>query len=230
MAAAPFLGRLFYFGEMITARIRIAVLGMMVWASLATLAHGQSAFRKFGKLTWPEKCWTAGHPFAALKVWKVSRDALAQTDSLFRTQTLAGPLNGGPVDAFRHAYWVSGLCQAIGPRKALGLARAHERGNYRNFLHGQQEEEYIPDRVCSEMDWWNNSRGMEIWASKPEATPKERLILVLQYYQEGMLKVIAQNGSGQFVGQNDEALPRDAWEGLWLNGRKLRNSRAEDLP
>lgn len=142
---------------------------------------------------------------------------------------MAGPLNGGPIDAFRHAYWVSGLCQAIGPKKALGLARSHERGNYRNFLKGQLEEEYIPDRVCSEMDWWNNSRGIEIWAHNPEATPKERLAAVLEFYKTGRLKVIAQNQAGEFIDDNKKTLPRESWEGLWLNRRKLSDSKASDI-
>lgn len=187
----------------------------------ANILMGQTIRKGFGQLEWPEKRWAMTHPFAALKAWKVSRNALAVTDSLFRTRTLAGPLNGGPIDAFRHAYWISGLCQAIGPQKALRLARAHERANFLHYQQGELEEEFIPDRACSEMDWWNNSRGIEIWSTNPQANPNERMQQVLTEIQMGHLKVIRQNAAGEFVDYQNKPLPRQSWEGFWLNQRVL---------
>lgn len=183
--------------------------------------NAQGAFKSFKRLGGPEKKWVLTHPFIAKKSWEASRLVLSVTDSLYTNKVLAGPLNGGEIDAFRHCFWLAVLSSEIGPERALRLARAHERTNFRNYQHAQKEEEYIPDRICSEMDYWNNSRGVEIWAKAPDADPAEWTKLTLSWLREGVLRTIQMDGEGNFTDCSGKVIPRAEWEGKWLNERCL---------
>ena len=92
------------------------------------------AGEKKASVSGPEKCWALRHPFVYKKAYRCSREAVRLTDSVKKTNQLDGDADGGQLDAFRHSCWMAITCRQIGYRRALGLGRAHEKGNYKSFL------------------------------------------------------------------------------------------------
>ena len=190
----------------------------------ALLNAQESTWQQFKKLSRPEKCWAITHPFIAKKAAAVSARASATANKLASDTILDGDANGGQVDAFRHAYWMATLSQALPWRAAWKLGKAHERGNKIQYKRKELEDGTLPDAISSEMDEFNNKIGLELARENPSATPQELQQLVIQAIVKGEMLVVAKNAAGQSLTCAGTVLPDKAWQGKWENERCLKPS------
>lgn len=187
-------------------------------------AQTTSSFKKFSKLSRPEKCWVLQHPFVAKKTWSITQKVLLITDSVSKTTSLDGDKSGGQVDAFRHAYWMASLAQSIGWRKALKLGRAHEKANYIDFKKHRLEDGQHPDKASGDMDIYNNKVGIEIVKTNKNVVDKNLQSLVVTAIQVGKMKIIKKDSLGNFLDENNNIIPADSLKGKWNNDKCLVNS------
>ncbi|MDF1675771.1 MAG: hypothetical protein P1U44_08625 [Vicingaceae bacterium] len=167
----------------------------------------------------PEKWWAVKHPFALKKAKKVTIETKKIVNQLKKDAILKG--NGGQIDAFRHAYWMARLTQEIGHRRAKRLGKAHEKGNYKAFKKGKYEDGAIPDKISSDMDFFNNEVGIEIGKNTPVETTKEAVINAVL---NGECKVIKMNKQGNFLTCEGEIIPKETLIGKWENNKCLVSS------
>lgn len=132
---------------------------LLVFEGLTLKAQTVATYRRLSKA---ERHWVIGHLFVAKRAYRVSLEARDRATRLESDPRLDHDKDGGEVDAFRHAYWMARLTQAIGKKKALKLGEAHERGNYQDYLEGRVEETHLPDSMASVMDRWNNRLGASV--------------------------------------------------------------------
>jgi hypothetical protein len=187
--------------------------------------QGQSRWQSFKTLTGPERCWVVGHLWVAGKAQRVSNHALVLADSVGKMPYMDGNWNGGLVDAFRHGIWMTLLTREIGPKKAARLGRAHEKGNYRMWKKGKLEDGALADAAASEMDLWNNQRGIEIAGENPKAAENLLIISVVHALWAGRMRIISQDSAGNFLDKNGDIIPEEKWKGLWENPRCLVKSK-----
>src|SRR4051812_13665915 len=89
------------------------------FATLSFLSAAQSP-----QLSSYEVKWAAGHPFAALKVKKISKRCNAWYLSGNVKQQLDSFASGGQLDAYRHAFYMAAYAQKIKIKKIRKLGRA----------------------------------------------------------------------------------------------------------
>jgi len=169
----------------------------------------------------PEKWWAVKHPFALKKAKKVTIETKKIVNQLKKDTILKGNGNGGQIDAFRHAYWMARLTQEIGHRRDKRLGKAHEKGNYKAFKKGKYEDGAIPDKISSDMDFFNNEVGIEIGKNTPVETTKEAVINAVL---NGECKVIKMNKQGNFLTCEGEIIPKETLIGKWENNKCLVSS------
>ena len=116
----------------------------------------------YGKLSSAEKTWVVFHGFKAKKAYDISLEAERVTDSIKKKRIIGTDISGGKLDAFKHSYWMARLTQEIGHKRAKRLGTAHEKGNYKAFKKGKEEDGDVPDKISSDMDFFNNEVGIEI--------------------------------------------------------------------
>ena len=119
-------------------------------------------FMKSQKLSSYEKCWAIGHPFAAVKVKKISKRCYKIYNKITTNKQLDTFSNGGTLDAFRHAFFMAAFAQKIKVKKLNKLGIAHEKGNYKQFLKNEYENNELPDSIATVMDLKNNALGFII--------------------------------------------------------------------
>lgn len=184
--------------------------------------YGQhSACKNFKKLSCPEKRWVIFHPFVAKKALQLSLEARTVTAELKQQNVLKGIGNGDQLDAFRHTYWMARLAQEIHWRKAKRLGKAHEKGNYQQFKKGKLEDDVLPDKISSEMDFFNNQVGIDLGKS---IKGKELKNEVIQIVQEGKCKTIKTDANGNFLDEQNNIIPVEELKGKWENRKVLVNS------
>ena len=207
--------------EKATLRFTSLFFYIFVLTSIVSAQNNKSK-SKLGKISCPEKRWVIFHPFIAKKTYNLTRYSRSVADSIKNTDILDGDINGGQVDAFKHAYWMSTLSQNIKWKKALKLGKAHEKGNYKSHKKrtrkGMKETH---DKISSDMDMWNNHRGIEIG----RAFKGESLIVIQQAIidsiQSGKMRIIKKNISGQFLDCEGNVIPKDHLVGKWENEKCL---------
>lgn len=182
-----------------------------------TVFGQNNTLKSFKKLSCPEKWWVIGHPFVAKKALKVSQITRLKTDSIQKNKILNGVGNGDQVDAFRHTYWMAGLAQAIGQRKAKRLGIAHEKGNKRDFKKGNKEEGSLPDRISSEMDLFNNEVGLKMGKGNAE----NLIQLIVAEIKKGSCKVIKTDKQGNFLDCEGNIILPEKLKGKWENTKCL---------
>lgn len=174
----------------------------------------------------PEKWWAVKHLFVLKKTKKITIETKKMVEQLKKDTILKGEGNGDQIDAFRHAYWMARLTQEIGHKKARRLGKAHEKGNYKAFRKGKYEDGAIPDKISSEMDFYNNDVGIEIGKKTlPEATKNEVIKVVLN----GGCKIIKTNAQGEFLTCEGELISKETLTGKWENNKCLINSNQLDF-
>jgi len=194
---------------------------LVFFASNTVYSQKTSSWKQFGKLSCPEKKWVLAHPFIALKTWKLTRFVLQVTDSVKTSGLLDGDPDGGQVDAFRHAYWMAFLSHHISRKKAYLLGVAHEKGNYLEYKNNKIEERNVPDKISSDMDFWNNKKGLDIGMIFINAGFYELKALVLEALLKGELKIIRKNLKGDFLDCNGAVISSDSLNGKWINNKCL---------
>ena len=175
------------------------IVFLIAFLILGTLSKGQSSFRAFFHLSGPEKTWTLFHPFKAGRAWKITKEARQQVAAHLHDAELDTFVHGGKIDAFRHAWWMARLTQRIGHRAALKLGKAHERGNYRQFLKDRGEDGTIQDSTACEMDLRNNEMGALLARKHPKSPPDELAILIIDLIRSGNLTILKRNLQGQLT-------------------------------
>ena len=181
---------------------------------------GQSKENSFSVLSGPEKWWVVWHPFKAKKALEVSLRSLEVTDSIKKDGFIGADMNGGGLDAFKHAYWMASLSERIGQSASLKLGKAHEKGNYKSFLKGNPEDGALPDKVSSEMDLFNNKAGAQLSRKQSDTDESVLIEMVLDLLQQGKLRVIKKEGS-LFLTCEGIPIAQSSLNGLWENDKCL---------
>lgn len=141
---------------------------------------------------------------------------MVEVDSIKKTGVIGVDNNGGKLDAFKHAYWMTSLAFTIGKKKALQLGIAHEKGNYIQWKRKLLEDSILPDSVSSEMDKKNNIIGIQLSDTCKHIHFKtEMLNAVLEALGSGMLVIIKKDGSGNFLTCEGQKLNMSEWRGKW---------------
>jgi hypothetical protein len=187
-------------------------------------SFSQSKNSSFFELSSPEIHWIILHPFKAKKAFLISNDALRTTDSICNTDLLDKDKSGGQADAFKHSYWLAGLTQTIGERAAIKLGEAHEKGNYKDYKKNKLEDGFVPDKLSSEMDLYNNNMGTRIALENKDLNKSELIEIIIREIQEGKMKILKKDESGNFLTCEGIVIPRDSLIGKWVNDKCLVSS------
>lgn len=166
---------------------------------LTSTALAQSKLSAFFRLSGPEKTWTLLHPFKAGRAWNITRETSELVKTYQQLSVLDTFHHGGKIDAFRHTYWMARVCQTIGPKAALKLGKAHERGNYRQFRKGKGEDGTLQDSTACVMDLRNNEAGITLGNQHRTAALDSIAMLVIDLINAGNLTILKRNAEGQLV-------------------------------
>lgn len=181
------------------------------------MVYSQSKIKSFKKLSCPEKWWVVWHPFVAKKAFSISQLARQKTDSIKQNKILKGKGNGDQVDAFRHAFWMAKLTNEIGWRRAKSLGKAHEKGNYKDYKKRRLEDGEVPDKISSDMDYFNNDVGIALGKNTNENLANK----VVELVKMGKCKIIKTNDEGDYVDCDGNVLFKENLKGKWKNDKCL---------
>lgn len=194
---------------------------LLFFLPLFRVSAQESNMKKFKQLSYPEKCWVIWHPFVAKKALKITEETRKITEAIKREKSLKGTGNGGQIDAFRHTFWMASLSMEIGWRRSEKLGKAHEKGNYKDYKKRKLEDGEIPDKVSSEMDFYNNDVGIEIGKMTNKFELKE---VVIEKVKEGKCKIIKKDETGNFLDCEGNIISQEQLKGKWENEKCLVNS------
>jgi len=181
---------------------------LILMSSLQSEAQ-DSKWKRFRQLEGPERRWVITHLFKAKRAFRISMEALHLADSLAQDTILDGDLHDGQVDAFRHAYWMARLTQTIGWRAAKSLGKAHEKSNYKQFKKGlRKEENALPDKPSSDMDFYNNDTGIQIGLNYPHLPTDSLQQLVIEKIRNGDLIILKKDKQGHYLDKNGNPIDK----------------------
>ncbi|WP_405563630.1 DUF6973 domain-containing protein [Polaribacter sp. Asnod6-C07] len=195
---------------------------------LAITINAQSNFNKFLKLSKPLKSWVALHPFKAKKALLISEETIRISDSIAKTDLLDGDVSGGQVDAFRHAFWMARLHQEIGKSAAKTLGKAHEKENYLTFKKNKLEDGFLPDKISSDMDLWNNEQGLKLIVKGSETSKNGLIFRVINAILAGKMKIIKKDKKGNFLNCKGDVILTEDLKGKWKNNKCLVTSNSQN--
>ncbi|MBI5539116.1 MAG: hypothetical protein HY951_03600 [Bacteroidia bacterium] len=155
------------------------------------------------------------HPFIAKDTYNISLEAIRQAVQLINDTTLDGDLNGGQLDAFRHAYWMARITQEYGWRKAQSLGKSHEKGNYKDFKKRRLEDGDLPDKQSCDMDFLNNDVGIQIGKDNLTLKQEELTHIIIDQIISGKLFIIKKNKLSKFLKCNNEVISDEDIVGKW---------------
>ena len=173
------------------------ILNVCILFSYKTCEAQFNYKNEFRQLSCPEKRWVLFHPFIAKKTFRLTQKARAISKEMAKNSLLDGDENGGQVDAFRHAYWMALLSQNICWRKARGLGKAHEKGNYNDFKKLRMEEGALPDSASGVMDLFNNETGIALGKTNKKLPEEELINVVRDAVIIGKMKIIRKDNHGE---------------------------------
>jgi hypothetical protein len=179
------------------------------------VVQSQSFRKKLTYVSNPEKCWVLMHPFVARKALKVTMRVYSITDSIKQSGSIGSDNSGGKFDAFKHAFWIASVTAAIGPRKALKLGVAHEKGNKRQFKKHQLEDQLLPDSISSVMDLHNNEQGARVVEVSKKYSLQQLQEKVMQLLWHGQLACIKKDKEGNFLTCAGERIDLQQWRRKW---------------
>ena len=199
----------------------LATLSVMVLFSES--AFGQGEIKKIRKRTGrPEKWWAVCHPFIVKKAARLTLETAKTLDSLKNAGTLDNDLTGGQLDAFKHSYWMALLSQNIKWKKAKKLGKAHEKSNYLSYKKALKKgRKNSHDKVASDMDLWNNEKGIEIGRANKDADRLTIQQIVIDSIKSGAMRIILKNKEGKYIDCQHNEIPPDSLEGRWENAKCL---------
>lgn len=202
---------------------------LLLFMFLMTISgHGQSYKKAYKKLSSQEKCWVLFHPFKAKKAYRITNKVKKVIDSIRKKGEMGTHHAGNQLDAFKHAFWMWSLSEEIGWKSAKSLGKSHEKGNYEFFKEHKLEDRTTPDEVSGEMDFYNNSIGIELYKKfkKQKLTQLERIEKVKEAVLKGKMKMIFQTDSGKYLDATGHIIPKNEYYGLWKNPKCLVPSTA----
>ncbi len=193
---------------------------LLICSESVPAQNGSSTFKK--RAGRPEKWWAVCHPFIVKKAVRLTLETSKAVDSLVKAGTLGNDLSGGQLDAFKHSYWMALLSQQIKSRKARKLGKAHEKANYLSFRKAlKQGKKNCHDKPASDMDLWNNEKGIEIGTANKRADRIELQQIVIDSVQAGAMRILLKNNKGQYLDCLNNIIPADSLKGRWKNAKCL---------
>lgn len=190
-------------------------------------SFSQNKVKGFSKLSSPEKCWVVFHLFKAKKAMIISKEAIHVSDSINKTNILDKDKNGGQVDAFKHSYWLARLSQSIGKNAAIKLGKAHEKGNYKTYKKGKLEDGFLPDKLSSDMDLFNNQVGAKIGIKNYNSSKEKIIEIIISEIKEGKMKIIKKDSNGNFLTCEGVIISKEVLKSTWENNKCLVSSNAK---
>ena len=207
------------------ARMGSMVFVLLILVSVKPIsASGQekSLFRSFSQLSRPEKWWVVTHPFIAAKTFRISEQSSDTAQMLVKRDMLDGDIHGGQVDAFKHAFWMAMLVQHIRPAKARKLGKAHEKGDYLNFKQKLKSGQTTThDQAATEMDLFNNKKGIEIGLAHKNETVDALRDHVIDAILKGDMMKIRKDQHGNSLSATGDILPTSDYKNKWETKRVL---------
>ncbi len=174
-----------------------------------------TAQNKFSQISRPEKIWVLMHPFSSKKAFNITKNVLIIVDSIKAIGIIGCDINGGKLDAFKHAYWMANLSKSIGNKKAKSLGIAHEKGNKLQFKKQKTEDRILPDSISCEMDLFNNIQGIEIGTNSQNMNLKEMQLATLDTLKNGKLRVLKKDNNGNYLTSQNTLINLNDWFGKW---------------
>ncbi|MBX3163581.1 MAG: hypothetical protein KF900_03815 [Bacteroidetes bacterium] len=171
-----------------------------------------------------EKRWAVFHPFAALRVNNLTKKCFSvyhHPDIKTQLDTFA---NGGKLDAFRHTFFMAAYAQKINTKKLRQLGIAHEKGNYRQFLKSQLEDNERPDSIACVMDLRNNGIGLAIGHANKKINLNELKTLVISEIKKGNVFIIKRNSLARYVDCNNNEIDLTVFSTSWFIPKCLISS------
>lgn len=175
------------------------------------LAFSQS----FSSLSKYEKRWAFFHPFASFKI----KNHREEMNAAYKEVKSAGLLdsfeNGGKLDAFRHVFAMAYFSKYVAVKKLRKLGKAHEKGNYLQYLKGINENGELPDSLSSVMDLKNNELGFSLAKNAKELSAEEIKQIVIEQIRAGKAFIIKRNAEGLYTDCSENILSRQRMYKRW---------------
>lgn len=191
---------------------------------LSLVNPGFSQTKTFSSLSKYEKRWAFFHPFAACKIRKHQKEMYAVYEEVKTKKLLDLYENGGKLDAFRHTFAMAYFSRFVCVKKLRKLGKAHEKGNYLDFLKNIAEDGEIPDSISSEMDLKNNELGFSIGESFKKIQTEELKQKVIEQINSDAAFIIKRNKEGLYVDCDGNIIPAEKIKSTWKNSKCLVGS------
>ena len=179
---------------------KIYILVVLLFVSTSILANSKTTNHK-PKISFREIIWGITHPFIALKVKRITHNALFVTDSLGKAKILTDK-SGGRLDAFKHSYWMASLAKEIKPQKARKIGEIHEKVNYKSYKNGTSSQ----DSTASAMDLLNNEIGISIGTINKSKSKKELISIIIDAIENGKMYIIKKDKKGNYLDCNNHII------------------------
>ncbi|MBI2723402.1 MAG: hypothetical protein HYX39_14610 [Bacteroidetes bacterium] len=168
------------------------------------------------KRSLPEWLWALSHPFAALKVKKISKECyrIYTTDKIIITE-LDHFSNGGKLDAFRHVFFMAAFSQKIKIKKLRKLGKAHEKGNYKQFLKSSVEDGEVPDSLSSVMDLKNNEVGFVNGTENKTVSLENLRSIIITKIKAGEAFIMKRKINGLYIDCSGAIINTALYKGKW---------------
>ena len=163
-------------------------------------------FAQRAKISSYERHWALTHPWAAIKVRKISKRAHAIYTLPNIKFELDSFSNGGKLDAFRHVFFMAAFAQKMKAKKIKKLGVAHERGNYKQFINSINEDGQLPDSLGCVMDLHNNNVGLKLGSANKKKTLEELKELVISEIKNGTCLIMKRDNIGNFIDCNNNLI------------------------
>jgi len=201
----------YHLADCFVASGRLAMMVILSCVALSSLAQPKT----FSSLSKYEKRWTFFHPFAAYKIKRHQKEMYAVYEEVKKNNLLDQYANGGKLDAFRHIFAMAYFSKFVKVKKLRKLGRAHEKGNYRQFLKGLTEEGEVPDSVSSVMDLANNEVGFSLRKIAHISSLAALTNHVIEVVKRGGALVMERNEQGFYLTCKGEIINMSGKKGTW---------------
>src|SRR6201987_1493196 len=181
------------------------------------LAISTSAQTKvFHNLSKYEKHWAVWHPFASIKLKKHQVEMYAVYKEVKQQRLLDTFENGGKLDAFRHTFAMTYFSKFVKAKKLRKLGKAHEKANYKQFLHHLPDEDgELSDSLSSIMDLKNNDIALSLTKEVKKLSTEEIKQKIIGLIKTGSVFIIKRNAQGQYIDCNNQIIPPEKIKGIW---------------
>jgi hypothetical protein len=185
---------------------------------------GFSQTKTFSSLSKYEKRWAFFHPFASFKIKKHQKEMFAVYEEVKNKKLLDEFANGGKLDAFRHTFAMAYFSRFVSVKKLRKLGKAHEKGNFLQFLKSKMEDGEVPDSVSSVMDLKNNELGFALGDGLKRISVEELKQKIITQINLGTAFIIKRNKEGLYVDCEGNIIPAEKIKGTWKNSKCLVGS------